>query len=159
MAPQLGRIVNPFGITVISSGGFESTTERHKFAEQLVDQNRPTEVLDIGDHDPSGAHKYLAFKEDVEAFAAELGGDVTFTRLAVTPDQIIDLDLDTAPPKPTDNRAFIGDTCQAEAIAPDVLADIVRDAIESRIDRKAYERVLRRERSVRRQLQRRIRGT
>jgi hypothetical protein len=77
MAPQLGRVANPFGISVVSSGGFESTTERYNFAAQLVDQSRPTEVLDIGDHDPSGAHKYLAFAEDVEAFARELGGEVT----------------------------------------------------------------------------------
>lgn len=158
MVPQLARITNPFGIDAISSGGFESTTERYNFAEQVADQNRPTEVLDIGDHDPSGAHKYLAFAEDVEAFARELGGLVSFTRLAVTPAQIAELGLPTAPPKATDNRAFTGRTCQAEAIAPDDLAEIVRDAIEARIDRKAYERVLRRERSVRRRLQQRFRN-
>jgi hypothetical protein len=40
----------------------------------------------------------------------------------------------------------------AEAIAPDVLARIVRDAIESRIDHKALRRVLAREKRVRKQL-------
>ena len=43
-------------------------------------------------------------------------------------------------------------TCQAEAIAPDILAQIVRDAIESRIDHKALRRVLAREKRVRREL-------
>ena len=158
MAPQLGRVADPFGVMVISSGGFESTTERYNFARELADHDRPTEVLDIGDHDPSGAHKYLAFLEDVEAFVRELGGEVTFTRLAVTPEQIEAFALPTAPPKPTDNRAFNGDTCQAEALAPDVLADIVRTAIEQRIDRRAYERVLRQERSVQRALIRKLRS-
>jgi hypothetical protein len=76
----------------------------------------------------------------------------------VTPRQIRDLRLPTAPPKLTDRRAFRGQTCQAEAIAPDVLADILRTAIEARIDHAAYERVLRRERKVRRELIARLDG-
>jgi hypothetical protein len=70
----------------------------------------------------------------------------------VTPEQIAAFNLPTAPPKPTDRRAFAGETCQAEALAPDVLAGILRNAIVTRIDRRAYERVLRRERQVRREL-------
>jgi hypothetical protein len=113
-------------------------------------------VLDVGDHDPSGAHKYLAFCEDIAAFARDLGGDVSFTRLAVTPQQIVTLALPTAPPKETDRRAFHGETCQAEAIAPDILAGIVRDAIESRIDPAVFQRVLKRERAVQRDLVKRL---
>jgi hypothetical protein len=73
------------------------------------------------------------------------------------PEQISALRLPTAPAKLTDNRAFVGATCQAEAIAPDVLADIVRNAIKDRIDHAAYERVLKRERKVQRELARRLR--
>jgi hypothetical protein len=152
MAPQLGRVANPFGVEVMSGGGFDSVTDKHKFAAALASQDRPTEVLHIGDHDPSGVSMFLAFLEDVEAFTRELGGDATFTRLAVTPEQIELYDLDTAPPKKTDNRAFSGRTCQAEALAPDVLANILRTAIEQRIDRRVHERVLKRERQVRREL-------
>jgi hypothetical protein len=152
MVPQLSRVTDPFGITVMSSGGFESVTEKYNFAAELAREDRPTEVLHIGDHDPSGAHMFLAFLEDVEAFTRDLGGKATFTRLAVTPEQIAEYGLATAPPKPTDNRAFRGVTCQAEALAPDVLANILRTAIEQRINRRAYERVLRRERQIRREL-------
>jgi hypothetical protein len=160
MVPQLGRVAGPFGVTVMSGGGFDSLTDKHKFAAELANHDRPTEVLHIGDHDPSGTHMFLAFLEDVEAFARDLGGDVTFTRLAVTPDQIAPpprgYGLSTAPPKPGDNRAFSGRTCQAEALAPDVLADILRTAIEARIDRRIYDQVLRRERAARRDLLRRM---
>jgi hypothetical protein len=116
MVPQLAHVVDRYGIAVISSGGFESVTEKHTFAAELADDDRPTEILHIGDHDPSGAHLFLALAEDVQAFAADLGGNVAFTRLAVTPTQITALSLETAPPKPTDTRAFAGQTCQAEAI-------------------------------------------
>jgi hypothetical protein len=77
-------------------------------------------------------------------------------RLAVTPEQIERYSLDTAPPKATDNRAFSGRTCQAEALAPDVLASILRTAIEQRIDRSIYEKVLRREQRIRRELLKRL---
>ena len=60
---------------------FESTTDKYRFAKELAGHDRPTEVLHIGDHDPSGAHMFLAFLEDVEAFARDLGGEATFTRL------------------------------------------------------------------------------
>jgi hypothetical protein len=95
---------------------------------------------------------FLAFLEDVEAFARELGGDATFTRLAVTPEQVRRFHLLTAPPKESDNRAFNGETCQAEALPPDVLANILRTAIEARIDRPVLDRVLRQEQRVRRNL-------
>jgi hypothetical protein len=154
--PTVARETDPFGITVMSSGGFESLTEKHAFADELARHDRPTEVLHIGDHDPSGVSMFAAYLEDVEAFTRDLGGEATFTRLAVTPDQIAAYDLPTAPPKPTDRRAFNGETCQAEALAPDVLASILRDAIEARIDRRALDRVLKRERQVRRELLTRI---
>src|SRR5262245_49096976 len=93
MVPQLERVTHPLGATVMSGGGFESTTDRHKFAAALAGHDRPTEVLDIGDHDPSGAARFLAYQEGIKAFARELGGEVTFTRL--TPRQIRRYDLPT----------------------------------------------------------------
>jgi hypothetical protein len=152
MAPQLARVANPLGVTVMSGGGFDSTTDRYKFAAQLANHDRPTEVLHIGDHDPSGVSMFLAFLEDVEAFARELGGNATFTRLAVIPGQIQRFRLPTAPPKEGDNRAFNGETCQAEALPPDVLANILRAAIEEHIDRRVLDRVLRQEQRIRRGL-------
>jgi hypothetical protein len=81
MVPQLARVASDYGVPVISSGGFESVTEKHGFAEELSYDDRPSEVLHIGDHDPSGAHLFLALKEDIEAFADEISGlDVAFTR-------------------------------------------------------------------------------
>src|SRR6516165_1821432 len=88
MVPQLERVAHPFGVTVMSGGGFDSTTDKHKFAAALAEYDRLTEVLHIGDHDPSGVSMFLAFLEDVEAFTRDLAGNANFTRLAVTPEQI-----------------------------------------------------------------------
>ena len=156
MVPQLARTVRDYGLPVISSGGFESVTEKHELALDLARYGEPIEVLHIGDHDPSGAHLFLALAEDVEAFGLRYGLDVTFTRLAVIPDQIEALALPTAPAKATDNRAFMGETCQAEAIAPDDLARIIQEAIDDRLDREAYEDVLDREQATRDDLNERL---
>jgi hypothetical protein len=157
MVPQLADVCEPFDIPVTSSGGFESVTEKYRLAKELAERDRPTEVLHIGDHDPSGTHLFLALAEDVSAFAQELGApQINFTRLAVTPEQIEQLGLETAPPKVTDRRAFHGETCQAEAIAPDELARILREAIEERIDYRALQQVLGLERKARRELRKRL---
>ena len=67
----------------------------------------------------------------------------------MTPDQIDKYSLPTVPPKVTDKRAFQGLTCQAEALAPDDLADIVQTAIEQRIDQAVLDLVLTREKRER----------
>ena len=114
------------------------------------------EVLQIVDHDPSGAHLFLALAEDVQAFAEALDLRVSFTRLAVTPEQIEALALPIKPPKATDRRAFDGETCQAEAIPPDTLVSIVQDAIDERLDREAFDDLIEREFGIREELERRL---
>jgi hypothetical protein len=141
MAPQLARIADPYGVEVLSSGGFSSLTDTHGLAAQWARQ--AITVLQIGDHDPSGVHVFSHLAEDVAAFAEAYGGNTEFIRLAVTLDQAHALGLASAPPKATDRRAFAGDeTHQAEAIDPADLAQIVENAITARLDRAAYDAVL-----------------
>jgi hypothetical protein len=139
MVPQLERVAHPYGVEVLSSGGFDSLTVKHNFGRELAGEDRPVTVLHVGDLDPSGVHMALNIKEDVMAFAEEYGGQVEFYRLAVTPDQVDELGLETAPPKATDRRAFEGETCQAEDIAPDDLARIVEQGIRDHTDLEVLE--------------------
>jgi hypothetical protein len=151
MVPLVEDIAAPYGIEVISGGGFDSTTAKYDLAQTLA-QLPATEVLHIGDHDTSGVHVFSSITEDVISFATALGdGRTQFTRLAVTPEQIIELALPTAPPKPTDRRAFQGETTQVEAIPPDVLVTILKEAITSRLDQDAYLNVLAEEERIRAQ--------
>jgi hypothetical protein len=164
MAPQLADAVDDYCITVISSGGFNSVTENHKLSRELTQFcddgfTEVIEILHVGDHDPSGAHLFLAMSEDVTAFVAAYDVPVTFTRLAVTPEQIEEMGLDTAPPKTSDNRAFGGETCQAEAIPPDLLADILTKAVDERTHFEVRERLLERESEIRDELIERLEGS
>ncbi|MDH6130092.1 hypothetical protein [Kitasatospora sp. GP82] len=100
----------------------------------------------VGDYDPSGEHLFNALAEDVIAFALAAGAEVEFERVAVTAEQVTAYNLPTAPPKATDRRSFSGTaTTQAEALPPDILAAIVRQAIEARRDPVVHQRTLERE--------------
>ena len=66
------------------------------------------------------------------------------------------MNLPTVPTRADNKLAFAGETCQAEAIAPDVLAEIIRGAIDDRLDREAYGDVLDRERAIRDDLKGRL---
>ena len=141
MVSQLRRIASEYSVPVASSGGFDSTTVKHNVGRWLA-LIGPATVLHIGDHDPSGVHLFGSLDEDVGAFVDHYGGDAEFIRLAVTPEQIDLYGLPTAPPKATDNRSFQGMTTQAEALDPATLANILKFAIESRLDIDEYTAML-----------------
>ena len=152
MAPMLERAADPFGVPVITSGGFDSVTAKHDLAEELAGHDR-AEILHIGDHDPSGVHLFNALAEDVSAFVEALGGACpVYTRLAVIPAQAEALRLPTAPATTTDRRSFTGETVQAEAIPPDILTRIVREAIEARQDAAVMAETLKAEAAQRAEL-------
>ncbi|HEB96741.1 MAG TPA: hypothetical protein ENI96_09975 [Sedimenticola thiotaurini] len=149
MVPQLMRVAEPYGIAVASGSGFDSVTAKYE-AAQLITGNGPTTILHLGDYDPSGVHVHSALSEDLGAFVDAMGGDVEVIRIAVTPEQVDRYDLPTAPPKKEDKRSFDGDaTTQCEALPPTILADLVREAIESRIDAVAYKATLAEEERLR----------
>jgi hypothetical protein len=154
MKPQLETAAYDYGVPVIGPGAFDSLTAKFRLADMLGQRAGLTEILHIGDYDPSGEHLFLSLTADVAALIRDmwLPGTVRFTRLAVTPEQVHDLDLPTAPPNPTDRQSFDGETVQAEAIPPDALQYIVSDAIVDRLDFAAYQRMLDREDHIRTRL-------
>ncbi|MEP3248062.1 MAG: hypothetical protein ABJN40_05915 [Sneathiella sp.] len=139
MVPQLASAMEEFDIPVLSSGGFDSVTTKHNFAKEISDSGGKTMILHLGDHDPSGVHMFGSLDEDLQAFVRSYGGDVELRRIAVTPEQVEEMNLPTAPPKTTDNRSFSGLTTQCEAIPPRELRRIVTDEVLRFIDLEALQ--------------------
>jgi hypothetical protein len=75
----------------------------------------------------------------------------------VTAAQVEELGLPTAPAKEGDKRAFTGETCQAEAIPPDTLREILIDAVEERIDFGVRNELLEREAKAKAGLEKKLR--
>lgn len=157
MVPQLERVAEPYGITVRSSGGFDSTTVKHRLGELYGNQGKPVVMLHVGDLDPSGEHICANLAEDVGAFTEHYGGQLSVHRVAVTTEQQRIYNLPTAPPKATDRRSFSADfTVQAEALPPDVLAELARDAIEQLLDLDALQQAQDNQQMLRAELQARV---
>jgi len=157
MVPQLKRVADDYSVPVYSSGGFDSLTSKHSVAKQLSESGDNYEVLHLGDHDPSGVHMHSALEQDISAFVAHYSCTVAaFTRLAVTPEQVEQYQLPTAPAKPTDKRKFEGLTTQCEALDPVTLASIVRHGIELRQDATTRLDVIGREQGIRDSLRNRL---
>jgi len=155
MMPQLAKYCKDWGVSVLSSGGFDSVTTKHDLAQEFSDE-RHVVVLHIGDHDPSGVHMHKNLDEDLSAFLEHFGGSLEVERLAVVPWQVEELKLPTAPPKRTDNRSFTGLTTQAEAIPPKTLREIVEMELEERIDPDIRQGVLDEEEAIRQSLSERL---
>jgi hypothetical protein len=160
MVPLLGRAVGEYGIPVYSCGGFDSLTFKHKAACRIAARSRPTVVLQVGDHDPSGVSLFLAAAEDVELMVEDIAevttdpAGVRFERIAVTVDQVTRYDLPTAPAKAKDKRGSWagGGTVQVEAFPPDVLTDEVRQAVQAEVDLDLHAGILERERETRQRI-------
>lgn len=149
MLPQVRRIANHYSIETMSSSGFDSLTAKKQLADIIEAEPRPVAVLHVGDFDPSGVCIFDSIVSDVTAFV-DLRPDVTFERIAVTPDQIDRYSLPTAPAKKTDRRGNgVSETCQAEALPPDVLAREIEAAILKHVDADILEADIQQEREER----------
>lgn len=160
MVPQLQAVADPYGVPVYSGSGFNSLPGKRGAAlRAAAGGHRTVRIFVVSDWDPSGVHLFSALTEDVTAFAAAdaPGTRIDFERLAVTEQQIADHQLPTAPPKATDRRSFAGiSTTQAEALPPDVLAGVLRSAIETHRDMDVLADLLDREEQQRREITERL---
>lgn len=147
MVPQLARAVGQYSVPVYSTGGFSSVTVTHQIAQRAINGGKPTVFLHIGDYDPSGQSIFDAMADDAAAFVWGEHGDHDLfrpVRVALTRDQVDEYNLPTAPPKSSDTRSvnWFDETCQAEALPPDLLADIARQAVVDQLDEDLHAQVL-----------------
>lgn len=155
MAPQLANVARPYGVPTFSTGGFSSVTVTHEVAQRVLSEDRPTIFMHVGDYDPSGESIFESMTEDIGAFVEdELGYGTEYfrpVRVALTLEQVEEYGLPTAPPKRSDTRSasWTGETCQAEAMDPSTLADVVREAIEAELDLELRQEIIEEERRER----------
>ena len=144
--PTLAVTAHDLGVSLYPSGGMSSDTFVYGAAVEAINTGREQmAVLYVGDYDPSG----LQIAETLETkliehldYAAEYHHEdapaLTFERVAITEQQIVDHALPTKPVKATQSRKRydISQTVEAEAMRPDTLRRIVADAFEPMIDQK-----------------------
>lgn len=113
-------------------------------------------LLVLSDFDPSGKDIDRELRHFIELHASALSiyrkTDIKFVRVALTKEQVEEYDLPSVPAKTSDPRtARDPDKIQVEldALSPDVLITMVKDAIVDYIDQEAYNKIIKREDEIR----------
>jgi hypothetical protein len=167
MVPMVESAVEDYRIEVASSSGFDSLTVKHDLYRTAVYREQEfgqrTILLHMGDHDPSGVSVYESMAADFSAFCADDGREdiIEMKRVALTPSQITELGIATTPDeiKPSDSRSEsflargLDPAAQLEAIPPDTIGAIVRQAVEENLDADALARSRAQEQEERHEVQ------
>ena len=145
-------VTDKYDVPLMVTRGYPSVSFLHDAAEIIADQDKPTYLYYFGDHDPSGVDIPRNVEERLDEFSD--GAEIYFERIAVTPEQIIDMNLPTNPTKKTDTRSkSFGDrSVELDAIPPGDLRDLVEQCILQHIDGDKMKMNLVAEKSEREQL-------
>jgi hypothetical protein len=131
-------VVNECGLGLHVTRGFASITYLQEAAEQIEADGRPTYVYVLTDFDPSGVS--IAEKVEEELIERAPLSDITVERLAVNREQIDRWSLPTRPTKTSDTRArrfrriHGTDSVELDAIPPNELRQLVKNAIDSHME-------------------------
>jgi hypothetical protein len=132
-------ITSRFDVPLMVARGYASLSFLHSAAEYINSLTVPTFLYHLGDFDPSGVNA----GEKIEKTLCEMASDadIYFERIAVTEEQIEDWELPTRPTKTSDARAkgFGGISVELDAIEPNMLRQIVQEAIEQHLPAEQYE--------------------
>lgn len=153
------RVCQEFDVPYFACRGYNSQSEQWRAGHQRFLKHR-TEgqiplVLHLGDHDPSGLDMTTDNERRLSLFAR---ADVEIRRLALNMDQI---DVYKPPPNPaktTDSRAaeyieqYGVSSWELDALEPQVLEQLVREAIEKVLDVDRFNAAILRQDAARAQL-------
>jgi hypothetical protein len=111
----------------------------HSAAEYINSLDVPTYIYHLGDFDPSGVNAGEKIEQTLREMAS--GSEIVFERLAVQPWQIEQWNLPTRPTKASDTRSggFGSISVELDAIDPERLRLLVRQAIEKHLPRRQFE--------------------
>lgn len=152
----LGPVCSELQVAFTANKGYSSASAMYEAGQRLRRVRADTiEVLYMGDHDPSGIDMTRDVEERLSLFARR---PVNVRRIALNMDQVDELNPPENPAKLTDPRAaryveeFGDSSWELDAIEPNALAQLVRDAVLEVRDEDLWEAALGEEESTRQRL-------
>jgi hypothetical protein len=119
-----------YDVPLMVARGYASLSFLHTAAEYVSELDVPVFIYHFGDFDPSGVNAGEKIEETLKEMAPD--ADITFERVAVTPEQIAAWNLPTRPTKASDTRSkgFGEVSVELDAIEPAHLRDLVESVIQ-----------------------------
>ena len=139
----LYRVTEYYHTYLVINRGYSSCTAMHD-AHQRFECNDNNVIFYLGDHDPSG----LDMVRDIRDRLEEFGSNVEVIPVALTTAQVRQYDPPPNPAKITDPRAkwyiqeYGNTSWEVDALEPDVLHNLLRQHIESRMDMNLFQDIL-----------------
>lgn len=126
-------VTDRFDVPLMTTRGQSSETFAYAAADHWKRIDAYPAVLYVGDHDPAGLDIEESLRSKLEGF---YGDAVQWHRVAVTWEQVIELDLPGTPPKIKGRRKpYPYDLAvEAEALPPRLLLDQIDEAISLYVD-------------------------
>lgn len=140
------RVCNEFRVPYFPCRGYNSQSEQYVAGKRLKRQlakGKKVTVFHLGDHDPSGINMTTDNQDRLMTFARSISVDVV--RLGLNMNQVEEYGPPPNPAKDTDTRFAqyaeqFGDECwELDALSPEVIEGLVRDAIEGVLDHDKFE--------------------
>ncbi len=134
-------VTHSWDVPLLIARGYSSDTFIHATAAEInASGKRHAFIYQLGDHDPSGVGAWDDVRTKLRNFVTP-AIEMTFERLAVTPEQIDTLSLPTRPTKKSDTRSknFKGDSVEVDAVPTPTLRQLVDAAIGCHVDDHALD--------------------
>lgn len=155
LAGVIYDVTADFDVSLMSTGGYVSETFAFEAVDDLRGSGKTLVIYSLYDFDRSGMDAAHSLREKVERFGTEFGVPVRFQQLGLTHSQVMELGLPTRPAKSVtkaDQRWPHDFAAELDAIPPDTLRGMVRDAIEIHLPAGEHAALKRIERAERRTL-------
>jgi hypothetical protein len=147
----IGQVCEELDVNYFSCRGYTSLSEMWMASQRLLKyrkQGQTPFVIHLGDHDPSGIDMSRDITDRLETFTKH---SLEFERIALNDDQVQQYEPPPNPAKLTDSRAkgyiarFGYESWELDALRPDVMADLIRGAVLSCRNDKAWEQAVKHE--------------
>lgn len=150
LAGVFQRVCNELDVPYFSCRGYTSQSEMYAASKRFLsyeEDDQTAYIFHFGDHDPSG----IDMSRDIQDRLNLFGTSIEFDRLALNMNQVRKYKPPPNPAKIQDTRAhayikqFGAQSWELDALPPDTLAALVRNAIMDIIDQDAWDDVEARE--------------
>jgi hypothetical protein len=139
IAGVIQDLCQELAVSLYPSGGFTSLTLAFEAAETINDVHNGRDVLIfyIGDYDPAGVLIDVAIERELRRHL-DPKINLSFERISITEQQVVEYDLPTKPRKAGERRAkHILSTVEAEAMPAGLMRELLRDRIEALLPPRA----------------------
>jgi len=159
LASVIEPITDKYHLTLLVDKGFNSVSAMFDAVKRFSDEGnakgKDCYILYLGDHDPSGLNMVDVIRKKLEIFNVGL---VYVKRLALTLEQIDNLNPDSQPVKMTDTRSkkyiekYGYETWEVDTLSSEYIQNLLVSEIERFIDMDLYNEIVKEEESEKQKL-------